>query len=114
MAGVDPHFCPECPRYRYPKDRPPTKLEVVQKWMHHHADWPRAKVLRFAVEDYVHQYRVWVNTRRWRKPPEWVRGRVPLHELRGKLDPMTVDEAARWRRELLAKLERSLSGDSTV
>ena len=107
MAGVDPHFCAECARFRYPKDRPPTKREVVARWLHHHADWPRVKVLRYAIDDYTHQYRMWT-IRGWRKPPEWAGGRVALHELRGKNNPMMPDEAARWRRELSAKLKESL------
>ena len=37
-----------------------------------------AKVYELAVHSYLFNYATWVNTRGWRKPPGWTKGRVPL------------------------------------
>lgn len=114
MAGADVHLCDLCPQYRYPRDRPPTKREVVARWHHHYPAWPKRKLMVLAIEQYTHLYAQWVNLWKWRKPPEWMGGPVKLHELRPAGKPMFLPELTAWRRELRAKLERSLDGDSDV
>ena len=74
--------------------------------MHFYPERSERVNLRYAILDYTHQYAQWTGLWQWRKPPEWVGGYVKLHRVRR--GPMFVPEMMEWRRELQAKLERSL------
>ena len=106
------HWCEACPKW--PGHRPPTKREVVEWWNHHYRDRPLAWRMRMAVEDYTHKYATWVNTKGWRKPPDWSGGPVAAHDLRPARATLLPDDVARWRRELMEKLRRSLDDRSNV
>lgn len=96
---VEPCQCGMCPKL--PRNRPPTKREALLHVQHQYEGfWDEERIVIFAIELYVGSYRRWVNEQGWRKPPEWVRGRVALHELRSGV--MFTEEAMRWSRTLKA------------
>lgn len=106
----EPCGCQQCPKPK--RGRPPTKRECVEKWTHEYGrEWPRRKVLRYAIGSFTFAYVEWVNLRGWRKPPDWSSGRVPLARLRPKGKPFTPDEFRQWERELIREMERRL-GDA--
>lgn len=109
---IEPCNCGECPRM--PADRPATKREALAYVEHRYAAHrPRRWVLQEAIGRYVWSYVSWVNTRGWRKPPEWTGGRVRACDLRPASKAFFPEDASKWRRELLAKMERKLSDSST-
>lgn len=94
---VEPCQCGKCPKL--PPNRPPTKREALTYTEHRFAAyWDSERCVIFAIELYVGSYRRWVNDQGWRKPPEWTKGRVALHEVRS--GPMFPEEALRWQRQL--------------
>ena len=58
-----------------PEDRPPTREEC---WNHYSIYFagvkPTEKIVTFARDQWAWMYVTWVNTRGWRKQPDWVEG----------------------------------------
>ena len=58
-----------------PEDRPPTREEC---WSYYNSYFAGVKktqdIVRFARDQWAWMYVTWVNTRGWRKQPDWVEG----------------------------------------
>lgn len=102
-----PCECGACPK-GYAIGRPVTLAEAVAHF--DHDGWfGREKAFRLAVELHVVTYALWVNTKEWRKPRNWVSGNVPLSGLRPKGSVITP-EMMRQVQATLLRGGRSGSG----